>query len=321
MASARAAMGPVAARFYGDPARELRVLGVTGTNGKTTTAYLMRALLQASGVRCGLLGTVKSVIGGQDRPVARTTPEAIDLQADLRAMLAAGDEACAMEVSSHALALERVGAIPFAVAVFTNLTQDHLDFHPTMEEYFLAKRRLFLPEQGERPAASVVNLGDEYGRRLAEELPDALTFAVEGEADYAARDLRCRPEGARFILRTPAGEQPLTLPMPGRFNVANALAALAGVHSLGCPLDPLLEALEARGAGAGPFRAGRGGAGVRCRRGLRPHARLAGERARCGPGDGPRAWPPDLRVRRGRGPRPRQAATDGGNRRPGSQTW
>ncbi len=275
--SARAAMGPVAARFYGDPARELRVLGVTGTNGKTTTAYLMRALLEASGVQCGLLGTVKSVIGGEDRPVLRTTPEAVDLQADLRAMLDAGDEACAMEVSSHALALERVSAIPFAVALFTNLTQDHLDFHPTMEDYYLAKRRLFLPERGERPAASVVNLGDEYGRRLAREVPEALTYAVEGraghrvegraghrvegqaghgvhdqadrgaegEADYAARDLRCGPEGASFILRTPAGEQPLTVPMPGRFNVANALAALAGVHSLGCPLDPLIEALEA----------------------------------------------------------------------------
>ncbi len=280
--SARAAMAPVAARFYGEPARELRVLGVTGTNGKTTTAYLMRALLQASGVPCGLLGTVKSVIGGQDRggrdPVHRTTPEAIDLQADLRAMLAAGDEACAMEVSSHALALGRVGAIPFAVAVFTNLTQDHLDFHPTMEDYYLAKRRLFLSERGERPAVSVINLGDEYGRRLAVEVPEALTYIVEGqvdhavagqvghtfagpvdhaveggqvdhavagEADYVARDLRCGPEGARFILRTPAGERPLTLPMPGRFNVANALAALAGVHALGCPLDPLIEALEA----------------------------------------------------------------------------
>jgi UDP-N-acetylmuramoyl-L-alanyl-D-glutamate--2,6-diaminopimelate ligase len=251
--SARAAMAQVAARFYGDPARELRVLGVTGTNGKTTTAYLMRALLQASGLQCGLLGTVKSVIGGRDRPAARTTPEAIDLQADLREMLVAGDQACAMEVSSHALALRRVDVIPFAAAVFTNLTQDHLDFHPTMEEYFLAKRRLFLPERGECPAASVVNLDDEYGRRLAEELPEALTYAVEGEvdhgikdpADYAARELRCGPEGARFILRTPAGEQPLTLPMPGRFNVANALAALAGVHSLGCPLDPLIEALEA----------------------------------------------------------------------------
>ena len=268
VASVRAAMAPVAARFYGHPARELRMVGVTGTNGKTTTAYLTRALLEASGVQCGLLGTVKSVIGGRDRPADRTTPEAIDLQADLQAMRAAGDQACAMEVSSHALAAGRADAIPFAAAVFTNLTQDHLDFHPTMEAYFLAKRALFLPEHGERPAASVVNLGDRYGQRLAQELPEALTYAVEGRADgvasradhdvegrtdrgvasradYAARDLRCGPEGARFILRTPAGEQPLTLPMPGRFNVANALAALAGVHALGCPLDPLIGALEA----------------------------------------------------------------------------
>ncbi len=132
--SARATMAPAAASFYGDPARELRVVGVTGTNGKTTTAYLVRALLEATGTQCGLLGTVKSVVGGDERMVARTTPEAIDLQADLRAMLDGGDGACAIEVSSHALELGRVGAIAFAVAVFTNLTQDHLDFHASMED-------------------------------------------------------------------------------------------------------------------------------------------------------------------------------------------
>ena len=225
--SARAAMAPVAARFYGEPARELRVLGVTGTNGKTTTAYLMRALLEASGMQCGLLGTVKSVIGGQDRPVARTTPEAIDLQADLRAMLAAGDEACAMEVSSHALALGRADAIPFAAAVFTNLTQDHLDFHPTMEEYFLAKRRLFLPERGERPAASVVNLGDEYGRRLAEELPEALTYAVEGQADHAVVGQADQP--SRALPTAPSRALPTTPPAScaaGRRDRASSCARL-----------------------------------------------------------------------------------------------
>src|ERR1700690_3508510 len=132
------------ASFYGDPARELRVVGVTGTNGKTTTAYLVRALLEATGTQCGLLGTVKSVVGGDERMVARTTPEAIDLQADLRAMLDGGDGACAIEVSSHALELGRVDAIAFAVAVFTNLTQDHLDFTASMEDYFQAKARRFL---------------------------------------------------------------------------------------------------------------------------------------------------------------------------------
>jgi len=246
--SARAAMAPAAARFYGEPARELRVVGVTGTNGKTTTAYLVHALLEAGGVQCGLLGTVKSVIGGEDRQVARTTPEAIDLQEDLRAMLDGGDGACAMEVSSHALELGRVDAVPFAAAIFTNLTQDHLDFHAGMEEYFQAKRRLFVSP--EPPAVCVVNVGDEYGRRLAAELPlrgrcdGALTFAVDALADYSATDLRCGFDGCRFTLSTPAGIREVALPMPGRFNVANALGALATVHALGVELDVLVAALE-----------------------------------------------------------------------------
>jgi UDP-N-acetylmuramoyl-L-alanyl-D-glutamate--2,6-diaminopimelate ligase len=242
--SARSAMAPVAARFYGEPARELQVAGITGTNGKTTTAYLLRALLEAGGRQCGLLGTVKSVIGGSERAVARTTPEAVDLQADLRAMLDGGDRACAMEVSSHALELGRVDCIPFAAAVFTNLTQDHLDFHPTMEDYFLAKRRLFLPERGERPRLCILNAGDAHGVRLAREIPGAITFAVEAPADYSAGRLSCGFDGCRFTLTTPEGERELALPMPGRFNVANALAALAAAHALGCELDVLAGALE-----------------------------------------------------------------------------
>src|SRR3712207_6782672 len=139
----RAAMARAAARHHGDPTAQLQVIGVTGTNGKTTTAFVIRALLEAPGVSCGLLGTVKSVVAGVERPTERTTPEAIDLQATLAAMRDGGDRACAMEVSSHALELRRVDGVRFACAVFTNLTQDHLDFHPSMEEYFLAKRRLF----------------------------------------------------------------------------------------------------------------------------------------------------------------------------------
>src|ERR1700704_1252833 len=146
VSSARAAMGPVAARFHADPSAELRVVGVTGTNGKTTTAYLLRALLEATGERCGLLGTVASVIAGVERPVTHTTPEAIELQGAFRAMLDGGESACGMEVSSHALEMGRVDGIHFAGAIFTNLTQDHLDFHADMEEYFQAKRRLFMPE-------------------------------------------------------------------------------------------------------------------------------------------------------------------------------
>ncbi len=247
VASVRAAMGPLAARFYDEPSRELDVLGVTGTNGKTTTAYLLRALLEAQGRQCGLLGTVKSVIGGRERPVERTTPEAVDLQRELRAMLDGGDSACAIEVSSHALELGRTGAIAFAAAVFTNLTQDHLDFHPTMEDYYLAKRKLFVPEAeaaAPPPRVSVVNVGDEYGRRLAAEVEGALTFAVEGEADYSAQELRCEVTGCSFLLRTPAAERHVALPMPGRFNVANALGALAAAHALGGDLEVLVATLE-----------------------------------------------------------------------------
>ena len=242
--SVRAAMAPIAARFYGEPARELQVHAVTGTNGKTTTAYLLRALVQAGGRQCGLLGTVKSVIGTRERAVARTTPEAIDLQADLRAMLAGGDLDCAMEVSSHALALGRADSIPFASAIFTNLTQDHLDFHPTMEDYFLAKRRLFVPEHAEPPRVSAINTGDPYGRRLAAEVEGSVSFAVEGEADYSASELRCAFDGCSFTLHTPAGEREVRLPMPGRFNVANALGALAAAHASGGELDVLVGALE-----------------------------------------------------------------------------
>ncbi len=164
----RAAMGPAAARYYGDPTATLRVVGITGTNGKTTTAFLTRAILERGGIQTGLLGTVKSIVGGVEEPVERTTPEGIDLQETFRRMLDAGDEACVMEVSSHALELGRAEGIRFACRVFTNLTQDHLDFHPDMEAYFTAKRRLF-----EGPAPVVVNLDDEYGRRLADETPDA----------------------------------------------------------------------------------------------------------------------------------------------------
>ncbi|HMD51920.1 MAG TPA: UDP-N-acetylmuramoyl-L-alanyl-D-glutamate--2,6-diaminopimelate ligase [Solirubrobacteraceae bacterium] len=243
--SARHAMAPIAARFNGDPARELQVVGVTGTNGKTTTAYLIRALLEAVGRPCGLLGTVASIIGGSEREVQRTTPEAIDLQADLRAMLDGGDLACSMEVSSHALELGRVDAIGFAAAVFTNLTQDHLDFHPTMEDYFQAKRTLFTGVPGaDPPGVSVVNADDPYGRRLAAELEGVTTFATDAPADYRASDVRCDFDGCRFLLHTPAGDREVALGMPGRFNVANALAAVATVHRLGGELDVVLAALE-----------------------------------------------------------------------------
>jgi UDP-N-acetylmuramoyl-L-alanyl-D-glutamate--2,6-diaminopimelate ligase len=247
----RAAMAPLAVRFYGDPSAALRVVGVTGTNGKTTTAFLVAALLGAAGEQCALLGTVKSVIGGHEGPVIRTTPEAIDLQASFRAMVDGGDRACAIEVSSHALALSRTDGTHFAAAIFTNLTQDHLDFHGTMERYFEAKRRLFDGEVGVR----VINVDDPYGRRLAAAHAGAVTFALDAPADYGARELASTVARARFVATTPDGEVELRTRLPGRFNAANVLGALAATHRLGVPLATIAAALPDIAPAPGRFQA------------------------------------------------------------------
>jgi UDP-N-acetylmuramoyl-L-alanyl-D-glutamate--2,6-diaminopimelate ligase len=248
--SVRAAMAPAAAAFYGDPTAELQTVGVTGTNGKTTTAFLVQALLEAGGRQTGLLGTVKSVIGGSVRPVERTTPEAIELQHTFREMLEAGDVACAMEVSSHALELHRADAIHFAAAIFTNLTQDHLDFHGTMERYYAAKRRLF--ERG-RAAHALINVDDPYGARLAGEVPGAVTFGVDRPAQWRAHDVHTDLAGSHFIASGPEGAVPLRSPLRGRFNVYNVLGALAAVHALGLPLDVAAAAIETAGHVPGRF--------------------------------------------------------------------
>ena len=245
--SVRNAMGPAAAAFHGDPTATLNVVGITGTNGKTTSAFLVRHLLEVTGTPCGLLGTVKSVVGGKELGVERTTPEAVDLQATFAHMLEAGDRACAMEVSSHALQLGRAGGIRFAARVFTNLTQDHLDFHETMDSYFAAKRRLFA-----EPGLSVVNVDDEYGRRIAGEL-ETTTVAVHRKADFRARDVRFDLTGSTFRCSTPEGELELRVPLPGLFNVQNALCALAAVHGLGTELGQAGEALASFGRVPGRF--------------------------------------------------------------------
>ncbi|HUA06240.1 MAG TPA: UDP-N-acetylmuramoyl-L-alanyl-D-glutamate--2,6-diaminopimelate ligase [Solirubrobacteraceae bacterium] len=248
--SVRAAMAPAAAAFYGDPTARLATIGVTGTNGKTTTAFLVHALLEADARQTGLLGTVKSVIGGSERPVERTTPEAIDLQRTFREMLDGGDVACAMEVSSHALDLHRADAIHFAVGIFTNLTQDHLDFHGTMEEYFHAKRRLFIEA---RPTDAVINVDDPYGARLAAEVPEAITFAVDGDATYRASDVETDLTGSRFTVHGPDGVTELRSPLPGLFNVYNVLGALAAVRAVGVRIDVAAGAIETAGSVPGRF--------------------------------------------------------------------
>ena len=236
----RAAMATAAARFHGDPTATLQVVGITGTSGKTTTTFLLRQLLEAAGVRCGLLGSVSTIVGGEQRPAIRTTPEAIDLQATFAAMLEAGDAACAMEVSSHALELHRVDGVRFAVAAFTNLSQDHLDFHPDMDSYFAAKVRLF----EEFPVGvPIVVVDDEWGVRLAERLPGAVTVSLDGLAAWQAEDIHAGIGGSTFTVRSPAGDAEVALPLRGRFNVANALVAMASAHELGVTLEAMVDAL------------------------------------------------------------------------------
>jgi UDP-N-acetylmuramoyl-L-alanyl-D-glutamate--2,6-diaminopimelate ligase len=232
----RAAMAPAAAAINGDPTAALRAVGITGTNGKTTTAFLVRGLLEAAGRRTGLVGTVNAVVGGEERAMVRTTPEAIDLQRMFAEMRDAGDEAVVMEVSSHALALHRADAIHWAVAIFTNLTQDHLDFHPTMEDYFLAKRRLF--EAG--PEVAVINVDDPYGMRLAYDFPDAIRIGIDSmHAQVRARDIESDATGSRF---TVDGLE-LHSPLPGRFNVLNVLGAVVAARALGADDATIADAL------------------------------------------------------------------------------
>src|SRR5256714_3623455 len=214
---ARAAMAVAADEFFGEPTRELEVVGVTGTSGKTTSSFLLFAILAAAGRRPGLLGTVEARVGGERRGVQHTTPEAIDLQRTFREMLDAGDRSCAMEASSHASELHRLDRVRFAVLVFTNLTQDHLDFHGDMETYFEAKRRLFV-----EGVPAVVNVGDEYGKRLAAGLPDAVTFSIDDADALAGIDLKLR----------------------GRFNVENALGALFAARQLGIEDDAIARGIE-----------------------------------------------------------------------------
>jgi len=231
---ARHAMPLAADEFFGRPTEQLEVAGVTGTNGKTTTAFLLYAILAAAGRRPGLLGTIESRVGGERRAALRTTPEAIDLQRTFREMLDAGDRSAAVEATSHGSELGRLDRVRFSALVFTNLTQDHLDFHGTLERYFDAKRRLFTEA---RPAAAV-NVGDEHGRRLAEELRghnELLTFGLVDDAELRPEELELGPRGAHLR----AGGIELETRLRGRFNVENVLGAVAAARLLGIDDDAI----------------------------------------------------------------------------------
>nr|WP_240189206.1 UDP-N-acetylmuramoyl-L-alanyl-D-glutamate--2,6-diaminopimelate ligase [Nakamurella flavida] len=240
----RAVLGPLAARVVGDPSRTLPVVGITGTSGKTTTGYLLEAALAADGTRTGLIGTVQTRLAGDVLPSALTTPEAPDLQALFAVMVERGVGAAVMEVSSHALSLGRVAGTRFALAVFTNLSQDHLDFHPDMESYFRAKELLF----DGRAQRGLVVVDDEWGRRLAAAHPEVATLSTSGTpADYRVVADTSTPSGAQQLtLQLPDGRRvEATVGLPGRFNVANAAAALAAVDLLGRDVEQAAAALAA----------------------------------------------------------------------------
>lgn len=246
---ARAAMPLLAQRFFDDPSRALDVVGITGTNGKTTVGYLVRQILEAAGRHCGLVGTVEWIVAGNATPAVRTTPEAIELLRALRAMADGGDSACAIEVSSHALELGRAAGVAFAAAIFTNLTQDHLDFHDTMEDYFQAKRMLF----ESHPGAAIVNVDDEYGRRLAADFECITYSALGADADYRAVEIEFDAAGSRFICVTAQGEAPVAIRLPGAYNVANALSALAATVAIGVEPAVAITALAAANGAPGRF--------------------------------------------------------------------
>jgi UDP-N-acetylmuramoyl-L-alanyl-D-glutamate--2,6-diaminopimelate ligase len=245
----RLALADLAFTFFKKPALRLKMAGVTGTNGKTTTTFLLKHICESAGLRSGLIGTVRYEIGERVLPATRTTPESADLQELLAQMVNAGCKAAVMEVSSHALAQERTRGLEFDVAVFTNLTQDHLDFHRTMAEYFEAKAGLFLGltnQPNKKQATSVINIDDRYGEQLVSKLTNqpVVTFGLNQRADFRASNYRAEFSGTSFQLDARGKSFLVRIPLIGRFNVSNALAALAAANSLGVSLRDAVLSLS-----------------------------------------------------------------------------
>ena len=235
----RTAVADLSAAFYGYPARKLKLVGITGTNGKTTTTFLIQHICEKAGVRCGLIGTVRYQLGERVLPAARTTPESLDLQELLAQIVNAGCRAATMEVSSHALALDRTRGLEWDVAVFTNLTQDHLDFHGTMKNYFESKLKLFselASQQKKRKPVAVINIDDRYGEQLVGKIDKStslITYGMGARADFRASNYRMEFGGTSYQLDAHGKSYLVRIPLIGRFNVANSLAALAAANAMG----------------------------------------------------------------------------------------
>jgi UDP-N-acetylmuramoyl-L-alanyl-D-glutamate--2,6-diaminopimelate ligase len=237
VSDARLALAALAHEFYGRPSEKLTLVGITGTNGKTTTSYVLASIFEAAGIRCGRIGTVGYRIGAREYEAARTTPEAPELQRMLRDMLAQGCGACVMEVSSHALVLRRADCLRFAAGIFTNLTRDHLDFHGDMEEYFLAKRRLFelLPAD----AVGIANADDRRGTEFAAATRRPVTYAIDSPADVTPGNLTFSLDGLQFDVRTPRGTLHVRSKLVGRPNAYNILAAVSTAMALDLPFSAI----------------------------------------------------------------------------------
>jgi UDP-N-acetylmuramoyl-L-alanyl-D-glutamate--2,6-diaminopimelate ligase len=258
VADARVALARAAAVINGDPSHRLKLVGITGTNGKTTTTYLTCALAEANGEKAAMLTTVEYRIGDKSVPAVRTTPEASDTQRFLADAVVAGCTMAAMETSSQAIDLHRCDALRFRVAIFTNLTRDHLDYHLTMENYFDAKKRLFDGRLGEKPASSVINVDDEWGVKLAAELKQngqkVVTFAINRAADLTPADIEVSLlKGTSFRLKTPAGERNVTSPLVGKPHVYNILAATSAALELEIGLDQIVDGIETCAGAPGRF--------------------------------------------------------------------
>ncbi|MDQ2866914.1 MAG: UDP-N-acetylmuramoyl-L-alanyl-D-glutamate--2,6-diaminopimelate ligase [Verrucomicrobiota bacterium] len=242
VANSRRALADLASSFYNFPARKLKMAGITGTNGKTTTSFLLKHICEKAGLRCGLIGTVRYEIGERVLPATRTTPEALEVQELLAQIAGAGCRAAALEVSSHALAQDRTRGIEWDTAVFTNLTQDHLDFHGTMEKYFEAKAMLFdqlASQERKKKATAVINIDDRYGAKLVDRIDGkvpVITYGVGQRADFRASNYRAEFSGTSFQLDANGRSYLVRVPLIGRFNVANSLAALAAATALGVSL-------------------------------------------------------------------------------------
>lgn len=250
----RRALSNAARAFYGHPERQLRLAGITGTNGKTTTAYLVASVLRAAGIGAGLFGTIEYQVAGKTLPAPNTTPESLDLASYLADVRRAGDEAAVMEVSSHALGQERVWGFPFAAAIFTNLTQDHLDYHHTMEEYFRAKKRLFEGLGTPPPQLAVINSDDPWGRRLLDEISGTtITFGCSSQASVYPKRFSSNGNGIEALVGAPQGALKIVSPLVGRPNLMNILAAVAVSQALGISTESIQQGVAALQSVPGRF--------------------------------------------------------------------